>query len=167
MYSHLHGDRLRSRNGNIKESSCPVAGSFPGGSVVKESIRQCRRPRVNPWVRRICWRRKQQHTAVFLPGKAHGPRSLAGHSPWGHKELDATERRPGESERCPELALQVWPQPVNPSAESCLCARRVVTQVQGLPGNNAAPIGVTLGLFSGECELYSKQCFFRAYSPLK
>ena len=22
---------------------------------------------------------------VFLPGKSHGPRSLAGYSPWGHK----------------------------------------------------------------------------------
>ena len=28
---------------------------------------------------------------VFLPGKSHGPRSLAGYSPWGHKESDTTE----------------------------------------------------------------------------
>ena len=28
---------------------------------------------------------------VFLPGKFHGQRSLAGSSPWGHKELDTTE----------------------------------------------------------------------------
>ena len=27
---------------------------------------------------------------VFLPGKSHGQRSLAGYSPWGHKELDMT-----------------------------------------------------------------------------
>jgi len=27
---------------------------------------------------------------VFLPGKSHGQRSLAGNSPWGHKELDTT-----------------------------------------------------------------------------
>ena len=27
-------------------------------------------------------------TPVFLPGKSHGQRSLAGHSPWSHKELD-------------------------------------------------------------------------------
>ena len=26
-----------------------------------------------------------------LPGKSHGQRSLAGYSPWGHKELDTTE----------------------------------------------------------------------------
>ena len=28
---------------------------------------------------------------VFLPGKSHGQRSLAGYSPWSHKELDMTE----------------------------------------------------------------------------
>ena len=28
---------------------------------------------------------------VFLPGKFHGQRSLAGCSPWGRKELDTTE----------------------------------------------------------------------------
>ena len=29
---------------------------------------------------------------VFLPGEAHGQRSLAGCSPWSRKELDMTER---------------------------------------------------------------------------
>ena len=29
-------------------------------------------------------------TPVFLPIKSHGHRSLAGYSPWGHKELDST-----------------------------------------------------------------------------
>ena len=28
------------------------------------------------------------NTPVFWPGKSHGQRSLAGDSPWGHKELD-------------------------------------------------------------------------------
>ena len=32
---------------------------------------------VNPWVRKICWRRKWLPTLVFLPGKSHGQRSLA------------------------------------------------------------------------------------------
>ena len=27
---------------------------------------------------------------VFLPGESHGQRSLAGYSPWGHKESDTT-----------------------------------------------------------------------------
>ena len=38
------------------------------------------------------WRRKWQSTPVFLPGKAHGWRSLAGYSPWGRKESDTTEQ---------------------------------------------------------------------------
>ena len=33
-----------------------------------------------------------QPTPVFLPGELHGQRSLMGHSPWGCKELDMTER---------------------------------------------------------------------------
>ena len=32
-----------------------------------------------------------QPTPVFLPGKAHGQRSLVGCSPWGRKEWDVTE----------------------------------------------------------------------------
>ena len=46
----------------------------------------------DPWVRKIPGKRKWQLTPVFLPGKAHGQRSLAGYSPWGHKESDPTER---------------------------------------------------------------------------
>ena len=53
---------------------------------------QCGRPRFNPWVGRIPWRREWQPTAVLLPGKFRGLRSLVGDSPWGRKELDTTER---------------------------------------------------------------------------
>ena len=52
----------------------------------KESAYHCRRHRrckFDPWVRKIHWRRKWQPTPVFLPGKSHGQRSLAGYSPWG------------------------------------------------------------------------------------
>ena len=54
---------------------------------------QYRRPRFDPWVGKIPWRKKWQLTPVFLPGKSHGWRSLIGYSPWGHKEWDMTERR--------------------------------------------------------------------------
>ena len=37
-------------------------------------------------------RRKWQPTPVFLPGKSHGQRSLAGYSPWGRKESGMTEQ---------------------------------------------------------------------------
>ena len=45
---------------------------------------QCTRRRFNPWVRKLLWRRRWQHTPVFLPGKSQG-QSLAGYSPWGCK----------------------------------------------------------------------------------
>ena len=35
---------------------------------------------------------KEMATYSSLPGKSHGQRSLVGYSPWGHKELDMTER---------------------------------------------------------------------------
>ena len=58
-----------------------------------KSTRQCRRHRkcrFDPCVWKMPWRRKGQPTPVFLPGKSHGQRSLAGYSPRGRKELDMT-----------------------------------------------------------------------------
>ena len=52
----------------------------------KESACQCRRHRrckFDPCVRKIPWRRDWQPTPVFLLGKFHGQKSLAGYSPWG------------------------------------------------------------------------------------
>ena len=49
------------------------------------------RPRFNPWVGKIPWRRKWQPIPVFLPGESHGRRSLVGYSPRGRKESDTTE----------------------------------------------------------------------------
>ena len=40
---------------------------------------------------KIPCRREWQPTAVFLPGEFHGQRSLAGYSPWYHKESDTTD----------------------------------------------------------------------------
>ena len=37
---------------------------------------------------RNSWRRKEQLTPAFLPRESHGQRSVAGCSPWGHRELD-------------------------------------------------------------------------------
>ena len=45
----------------------------------------------NPWVGKIPWSRKWQPPLVFLPGKFHGQRSLAGYNHGGHTELDTTE----------------------------------------------------------------------------
>ena len=65
---------------------------FPSGSV--RTRQQCRshgRCRLDLSVRKLPWRRKWQPTPVFLPGESHGQSSLAGYSPWGHKESDTTE----------------------------------------------------------------------------
>ena len=37
------------------------------------------------------WRRAWQLAPVFLPRESHGRRSLAGYSPWSHKESDTTK----------------------------------------------------------------------------
>jgi len=42
-----------------------------------------KRCRFDSWVGKIPWRRKWQATPVFLPGEAHGQRSLVGNSAWG------------------------------------------------------------------------------------
>ena len=68
---------------------------FPGGTSGKESTYQCRRHRrcgFSLWVNKIPWRRKWQFTSVFLPGKSHGQRNLAGYSPCGCIELDLIEQ---------------------------------------------------------------------------
>ena len=63
---------------------------FPGGSTIK-NLAVMWETWVQSWVGKISWRRFWQPTLVFLPGESHGQRSLAGYSPWGHKELDTTE----------------------------------------------------------------------------
>ena len=69
---------------------------FPGGSVVTNLPANAGDSGLVPGPERsqIPWRREWQPTPVFLPGKSHGQRSLAGYNPWGHKESDTTERLP-------------------------------------------------------------------------
>ena len=69
--SSVHGFSTRWLNG--KESSCQCM--------------RCRRCMFNFWVGKIPWRKKWQPTPVFLPGKSHEQRSLAGYSPWSHKRV--------------------------------------------------------------------------------
>ena len=63
---------------------------FPGGSVIKNPCANAGDMGLIPWVRKISWRNKLQSTPVFLPGKCHEQKSLAGYSLWGHKESDIT-----------------------------------------------------------------------------
>ena len=66
--------------------------SWLSGKEPTCQCRSCRRRGFNPWIGKLPWRRKWQPTPVFLPGKSHGQRILAGYSPWGRKEPDTAER---------------------------------------------------------------------------
>ena len=68
-----------------------------------QTVKQCRRPRFDPWVGNIPWKRKWQPTPVFLPGESHGQRSLAGYSAQGHKESDMTEQLHRKRKKVPDL----------------------------------------------------------------
>ena len=66
---------------------------FPGASVVKNPPANAGDTRDMGLMlsQEVPWRRKWQHTPVFLPGKFHGQKSVAGYSPRGCKESDMTE----------------------------------------------------------------------------
>ena len=64
---------------------------FLGGLVVK-NLPVVQDTWVQSLVEEIPWRREWLPTPVFLSGKSHGQRSLAGYSPRGHREWDMTER---------------------------------------------------------------------------
>ena len=72
---------------------------------------QCRRPRFDPWVRKILWGREWLPAPVFLPGEFHGPRSLVGYSLWGCKESDTTERltHTAQAASPKKLDIEGWP----------------------------------------------------------
>ena len=67
-------------------------GGFPGGSDSKESACNEGDWDLIPGPGIFPWRREWPPTPIFMPGEFHGHRSLAGSSPWGHKESDTTER---------------------------------------------------------------------------
>ena len=52
-----------------------------------KNLPECRRPRFDPWVRKIPWKRKWQLTPVFY-WRIHGQRSLVG---YGQKESNTSE----------------------------------------------------------------------------
>ena len=79
----------------------------PGGSDGREICLQCRRPRFDPWVGKIPWRRKWLPTPVFLPGKFHRQRNLVGYSPWAHKESNVTEHK---KQNCQEKTQKAGPE---------------------------------------------------------
>ena len=71
------------------DDSCALG--LPWGPRQESICLQGKRPGLDPWVRKILYRRKWQLTPVLLPGKSYGWRSLVSYSPWSRKELDTTE----------------------------------------------------------------------------
>ena len=65
------------RTSELKQGS--LRKGLPWWLSDKESACQCKRCRFDLWVGKIPWKRKWQPTPVFLPGKSHGQRSLAGY----------------------------------------------------------------------------------------
>ena len=59
---------------------------FSCGSAGKKICLECRRPRFDPWVGKIPWRRERLPTPAFWPGEFHGL-----YSQWGHKESNTME----------------------------------------------------------------------------
>ena len=57
-----------------------------------KNLLQCKRPGFEPWAGKIPEREEWQATSVFLPGKLHGQRSLAGYRPCDSKEPDTAEQ---------------------------------------------------------------------------
>ena len=75
---------------NVSLNICHVLHKL-GASLVALLVRICpqfKRPRFNPWVKKILWKRKWQPTPVFLPGKSDGQRSLVHYSPRGPKGIE-------------------------------------------------------------------------------
>ena len=66
---------------------------FPSGTSGNELACKYRRheTQIGSLGWKIPWRRAWQSTPVFLPEESYGQRSVAGYSPWGHRELDMTE----------------------------------------------------------------------------
>ena len=88
----LHVFSLLDSSGSLLFKSMYLFPGLPWWLSNKDSAYQCRRHVFDPWIGKIPWRRKWKLTPVFLSGKSHRQRRLAGYNPWGHKESNTTER---------------------------------------------------------------------------
>ena len=78
---------------------------FPDGISGKDHTSQCRRHKrhgLDPWVRKMPWRRAWQPTPVLLPRESHGLRSLARTTVHGVSKNQTWLKRhyPGEVDLC-------------------------------------------------------------------
>ena len=96
LWGHKESDMTSDNIWIFFDTTCSPIWGIPGGLSGIKSICQCRRHNES-WaqslVRKIPWRRKWQPTLVFLLGKFHGQRSLAGYSPKVRKVLGTTKHK--------------------------------------------------------------------------
>ena len=82
-YHNMHTHTLKALSLSPYICRHRLTGWVSWGSVLKTAC-HCRRHRrcgLDPWVRKISWKRKGQPTPVSLPGKSHRL------SPWGHRRV--------------------------------------------------------------------------------
>ena len=72
-------------------NTLPALPRWHSGTESLCHYRRCKRPGFHPWVGKIPWSSKWQPAPVFLTGKPHGQRSLAGCGPRDGQEKDPTE----------------------------------------------------------------------------
>ena len=82
---------IAKRKGKLFCSCLASIVIFPWWLKRQRICLQCGRPRLDPWVGKIPWRRVWQPPPVFFLGEVHGQRSLVGYSPRCHREPDTAE----------------------------------------------------------------------------
>ena len=114
----------------------------PDGTSCKEPAYQwgrLERQGLDPWVGKILWRRKWQPAPVFLPGKSHGQRSLAGYRPWACKESDMTEWLNNNYSSL--LLLIILLLPWGLSSQEFACNAGAAGDLDSIPGSGRSPGG--------------------------
>ena len=83
----LHPYSFHLRYVNLIHNMEKIENSIPR----KSGLLLYGRPRFDPWVRKIPWRKAWLPTPVFLLGKSYGQRSLVEYNPWSHQKSDISE----------------------------------------------------------------------------
>ena len=82
-----HSGQFRPHTSTVQGAHSPNNSKIPAIHLM-----QCRRPRFDPWVGKMPWRRAWQPLQYSCLETPHGQRSLACCGPWFCKESDTTER---------------------------------------------------------------------------
>ena len=127
------------------------------GSGGKSVCLKCWRPRFDPWVGKIPWRRKWQPTPVLLPGKSQWTEEPGGLQSMGSQESDRTERLHFRWKGCLCLTLEPgsWCIVRKQNCNQRLCAGFGVLGNFWVSSNYAAKLGPCQELC---CCLVSKSC---------